>query len=370
MLSEVVTIFVGLLTPYLIYYFRDSLQVRFKVDYVILAYALGMLVKFLTQDFFSREILQGFIYISIPLAMPLLIFKADFFSWLKNAPMTVKSFLIACLSTCWVGFMLGKYLLQDEVGKKIIAMLIGVFIGGTPNLNAIGLSLNVPFEVIAIANTVDLMASSLFLLFMLFFAQPLFTKILPYPMIPPKNAYQNSNTNTPEKENTFEKILPLILSIGILGLSVGLSFLMFEELSIPFIMLAITFFGIWGSLNKKIRNFSMSETYGNYLITIFCFSTGLILDITQIFHHIDTLFFASFGLIFISLGVQLIFSRLFKIPANVMMICAVACVMSPAFVPMFVKHFQDDELLLPGITAGLAGFAVGNLLGLGIYALF
>jgi hypothetical protein len=43
--------------------------------------------------------------------------------------------------------------------------------------------------------------------------------------------------------------------------------------------------------------------------------------------------------------------------------------MSPAFIPMFVKHLGNDELLLPGITAGLAGFALGNLFGITIYFL-
>ncbi len=366
MLPEIITIFCCFCFPFTIYFFRDTLQTYLKIDYILLAYGAGMLFKLITQDFFSQNILQGFIYVSIPLAMPLLIFKADFFSWLKNAPLTVKSFIIACFSTCLIGFLLGKTFIQDEIGKKIIGMLIGVFIGGTPNLNAIGLSLNVPFEVIAIANTVDLMASSIFLLFMLFLAKPLFSKILPYPF--PHNSIQANQSFQVYQENIIQKILPLIISILILGLSAGLSFLIFNDLNIPLVMLMITLLGVVGSFYSKIRNFKTSEAYGNFFITVFCFSMGLVLDVRLIFQHIDTLFFVTFGLVFISLGLQVILSRIFKINAEVMMICAVACVMSPAFVPMFVKHFHNDELLLPGITTGLAGFAVGNLLGLGVYA--
>ncbi len=367
MLPEITTIFFCLVFPFIIYFFRETLQTYLKIDNILLAYGTGMLLKLVIQDFFSQNILQGFIYVSIPLAMPLLIFQADFFSWLKNAPLTVKSFIIACFSTGLIGFLLGKYFIQDEIGKKIIGMLIGVFIGGTPNLNAIGLSLNVSFEVIAIANTVDLMASSIFLLFMLFLAKPLLSKILPYPF--PYNIIHKNQSFQDYQEKFYQKILPLIISILILGLSAGLSFLIFNDLKIPFVMLVITLLGVLGSFNPKIRNLKMSEIYGNFFITIFCFSMGLVLDVRQIFQHFDTLFFASFGLIFISLGLQVILSRIFKINSEIMMICAVACVMSPAFVPMFVKHFQNDELLLPGLTTGLAGFAVGNLLGLGIYAL-
>lgn len=368
MLSEIITISCCIIFPWAIYYYRSTLQSKLKIDYILMAYGLGMILKFFSGNFFSQNILQSMIYLSIPLAMPLLIFQADFFSWLKNAPLTVKGFIITCLSTCLVGILIGKYYIQDEMGKKIIAMLIGVFIGGSANLNAIGLSLNTPFEVIAIANTVDLMASGIFILFMLFFAKPLFTKILPFPF--PKNTHQPSSpTIKTGHENKISQLIPLFLSVISLGISLGISYLLFSDINIPFLMLMITFWGILGSLNKTIRSYSMSEVYGNYLITVFCFSMGLILDIQQIFNHFDTLFLASLALIFLSLFLQVLFCRIFKINAEIMMICSIACVMSPAFIPMFVKHYQNDELLLPGITTGLAGFAIANLLGLGVFSL-
>ncbi len=361
----IITLLVCLLIPFVIYYYRDYTYAKIKLDYILLAYCIGILLKLATFDFFSREVIQGMIYLSIPLAMPLLIFKADFVQWLKQAPLTVKSFCIACFCICLVGYIVGKYLIYDEIEKKIVAMLVGVFIGGTPNLNAIGLSLKVPFEVIAIANTVDLMASSLFILFMLFI-QPLLQKILPYPFI----RFQSSISAPYHKRETlFQKLLPLLLTIFVTLFSVGTSFIFFGDLKIPFFMLMITILGIVGSTQPYIRNLSQNENYANFLITVFCFSTGLILEITQIFQHLDMLFVASFLIVFLSFGLQVLLSRIFRINPEVMMICAVACVMSPAFIPMFVKHFKNDDLLLPGITAGLAGFAISNILGLGIYSL-
>lgn len=368
MFSEITTMICCMVIPWVVYYYRDLFQSKLKIDYILMAYGSGMILRFFSGNFFPQNILQSMIYVSIPLAMPLLIFQADFFSWLKNAPLTVRGFIITCVSTVFVGVLVGKYFIHDEMGKKIIAMLIGVFIGGSANLNAIGLSLNAPFEVIAIANTVDFMASGIFIFFMLFLAKPLFTKLLPFPF--PQNTHQPStNSIKTTNETLISKIIPLLLSIISLGISLGISYLLFAEINIPFLMLMITFWGILGSLNKTIRSYSMSEVYGNYLITVFCFSMGLILDIQQIFNHFDTLFLASLALIFLSLALQVLLCRIFKINAEIMMICSIACVMSPAFIPMFVKHYQNDELLLPGITTGLAGFAIANLLGLGVYSL-
>jgi len=366
MLEILATLIIGILIPFLIFYYRAFFQSKFKLDYILVAYSFGMILKLISHDFFPRHIIQGLIYVSIPLAMPLLIFQADFFSWLKQAPLTVKSFLIACFSTCIIGFLIGNFFIKDETGKKIVAMLVGVYTGGTPNLNAIGLSLKAPLEVIAIANTVDLMASSLYLLFMLFIAKYLITKILPFPF-PNSSTIQTPRSTSPEKKVFL--ILPVLLSIFILLLALGISYGMFQEIKIPFVMLIITVLGILGSMNPTIRNCKMNEVYGNFFITVFCFSTGLILDLTQIFQHFDTLFLASFSMIFFSLMLQVLLSRILKINGEIMMICSIACVMSPAFIPMFVKHFRNDDLLLPGITAGLAGFALGNILGLGIYYL-
>ena len=365
--QNILTLALCLFIPLLIYYYRFNLQRIFKLDYILLAYAFGIAIKFFTNDFFSKTIIQAMIYISIPLAMPLLIFQADFWKWLKNAPLTVITFLIACFTTCIVGYVLGKYFIHDETGKKIISMLVGVYIGGTPNLNAIGLSLKAPLEVMAVANTMDLMASSLYLFFMLFFAKPLLKKFLSFPT-PFSKTHEFPSKNIFEEKH-FHKILPLLISFFILAISIGLSYILFQELKIPFIMLVISLLGILGSMKTFIRNLSMNENYGNFLITVFCFSTGLMIDPKQILSHVDTLFFASVALIFLSFILQVMLGKTFKINGDIVMICSVACVMSPAFIPMFVKHLGNDELLLPGITAGLAGFALGNLFGITIYFL-
>ncbi len=363
-ISHGFTLLFSLMMSFVIYQYRNFWETRLKLDYIILAYTIGLVFRLLLGSIFSNEMIQGMIYISVPLAMPLLIFKADFFQWLKQAPLTVKSFLIACFCTCLVGFLIGKYAIHSDVEKKIVAMLIGVFIGGTPNLNAIGLSLNVPIETIAIANTVDFMASGLYLAFMIYFAQPLLHKILPFPFPYSNQSFMEIKN---KQETFFQKLLPIFLSVGILLIAIGLNFVIFHELKIPFVMLIITLLGILGSTKTQIRNLSKNEDYGNYLITVFCFSTGLILDIKQIFQHVDTLFVVSFSIVFISFFLQVIISRILRINPEIMMICSIACVMSPAFIPMFVKHFKNEGLLFPGITAGLAGFAVGNILGILLY---
>ena len=53
-----------------------------------------------------------------------------------------------------------------------------------------------------------------------------------------------------------------------------------------------------------------------------------------------------------------------KIDADMMVITSVGLINSPPFVPMMASAMNNRKLLVPGITIGIIGFAVGNYLGI------
>ncbi|MCK9536297.1 MAG: DUF819 family protein [Bacilli bacterium] len=74
-----------------------------------------------------------------------------------------------------VNFSFGKTI---EYGAELSAMAIGLYTGGTPNLNAIGNIFGVEGSLIARANLSDMIIGAVFYLFLLTICKPLLRKVL------------------------------------------------------------------------------------------------------------------------------------------------------------------------------------------------
>lgn len=67
--------------------------------------------------------------------------------------------------------------------------------------------------------------------------------------------------------------------------------------------------------------------------------------------------------IFISLAIQLLLSRLFKLDADTVLISSVSLINSPPFVPLVAAAMKNKNVIITGLTVGLVGYAIGNYLG-------
>ncbi len=67
---------------------------------------------------------------------------------------------------------------------------------------------------------------------------------------------------------------------------------------------------------------------------------------------------------------HLLIARWLKIDADTTIITSVACICSPPFVPMVVAALKNKDMLLSGISAGVLGYAVGNIASIGVAYLF
>ena len=74
-------------------------------------------------------------------------------------------------------------------------------------------------------------------------------------------------------------------------------------------------------------------------------------------------------IVFGSLLLHMLFAKLLKIDADTMVITSVTYINSPPFVPMIAAAMKNRNVLLPGLTIGIVGYAIGNYLGLLIFQL-
>src|SRR5690606_26567319 len=83
---------------------------------------------------------------AVPLAIPLMLFSLDLKAWLRLAPKTVLSFCFSLFAICLSATLLA-FAFQDLPELwKMAGMLVGVYTGGTPNMSAIGMALEVSNE--------------------------------------------------------------------------------------------------------------------------------------------------------------------------------------------------------------------------------
>lgn len=73
--------------------------------------------------------------------------------------------------------------------------------------------------------------------------------------------------------------------------------------------------------------------------------------------------------IFGSLILQILFARLFKIDGDSVLVCSVALINSPPFVPLVAALLNNKDIVILGISIGLLGYMLGNYLGIGLYHL-
>ena len=353
-----------------------------KVGTILLLYILGLTVANLfifpfegvaDRLFPAQDLLTS---ITIPLAMPLILFACDFRHWpVKKA---LSSLVIGLISVIIV-VTAGYYLFRDKLGEQapgIAGMAVGLYTGGTPNLAAIKMMLGVDEATYVLMNSFDMLVSFLFLLFLMAFGIRLFRKILPVDKTPAQAAAEAQDGGKMAQGETemyhgiFTKrhFLPTLAAFGlailIAGAGIGLSILVTGKVNMVILILTLTTLAIAASFLPMVGKWEKSYDAGMYLVLIFSVVVASMVDLRSIDFSEGAWLLAFIALIiFGSLTLQVILGRIFKVDADTTVITSVAMINSPLFVPMIADAMKNRHIILTGITVGIIGYALGNYLG-------
>lgn len=381
------------LVPYLIIKYSNFIITKW-VGTIGSAYFLGIMVALIIFVLnklglvitLNKDVGEIGSHVAIAIAIPLLLFSANLIEAKKLSKTVLKSFLSLVLSAIIVSavvFYIYGYKLEN--GAELSGMAIGLYTGGTPNLNAIGNIFGLSPSLIGLANLSDMLIGAIFYLFLLTLCKPLLSKIL----------HQKNDVIYMTKETSIENMDELNLkefqiSKRLLKM-IGISFLMaligailglgvwiilgaqdgkMIDLLVPTLMISVTVFGIIGSFNKTIRETKGMNVVGQYFILVFSFALASSINFNQLqdmFVDVIILYGA------ITLGVFIvhtIISRLLNIDADCTMVTLTAGLYGPAFVPAITKQIKNDKLTAPGLITGSIGYAIGTFLGMLLVYLF
>ncbi|MEM6263993.1 MAG: DUF819 family protein [Bacteroidota bacterium] len=329
---------------------------------VILCYAAGFLVGQLGD--LNTEFAQTIMEVSAVLAVPLVLFSANIPEWLKLAPKTLLSFL-GCVIGAVASTTLAYSFLGDSISSadKFAGMAVGVYTGGTPNLAAVGVALDMSPEQITQATVVDIVLAVPYLLLLFTIAHRLLQLFLPH--YQPLHSSSTSTTPLPDIS-----IKGVAYSVLLSGACLGVCFAAAETLGVKgpqqglVIVVGVTLLGIAGALFPSIRALKGSFEAGEYLLLVFCVAVGSLVDLELLLNQDGGLLGFMAVCMYGSIFFHLIIAKVLKIDADTALITSVAAIMSPVFVAPAARVMQNREIITSGMTAGVLGFAVGNLLGL------
>lgn len=372
-----------IISPFVVIFLFRKYKIAQQIGTVIIAYAIGIVMA-LTGFVPSagqeghetiRTIQQWMQNITVPLAIPLMLFNCDFKLWTKSLPKTVAA-LIGGLLSVIIAVVAAFFIFRStgiEDLSNIAAMMVGIYTGGTMNFYALGAALNVNPDTIVIAYTFEMLITFPLILFIVGGGYKLFRKLLPF-------KDQSTAIDTGEyrslEENGIENyrgilntrvfpktLLAISISLLFLAIGAGLSFLITGKLNEMVIILTITTLGIAASFNRKIRELPKTFELGMFFILIFSVVVASQFDIYSINSGAVHIFLFILFVMLVSVILHLIFSRISKVPGDLFTVAHVALLCSPPFVPPVVGAMKNKKVLISGIVIGLVGYAVGTYLG-------
>jgi uncharacterized membrane protein len=117
------------------------------------------------------------------------------------------------------------------------------------------------------------------------------------------------------------------------------------------------------SFLEPVRRLPKTFELGMYFVLVFSVVVASMADISQLLTGaLDVLYYVAW-VVFGSLLLQLLLSRWFKVDADTLIITSAALLCSPPFVPVVAAALNKRSLVVPGLTIGIVGYALGNYLG-------
>lgn len=368
--------------PALLMYAEKRVKLIEWVGPVVLCYLAGMFAAALPFWDPHDELSNTISGVSAILAIPLVLFSTNLEAWKRLAGKTLVSFalcLVAALVAAFTAYQLiGKGMAE---GRDLAGMTVGVYTGGTVNLNIIAKILGSSPELIGKANLADLVVSAVYLLLLFTVMQRIALLFLPaFQKFRGKDGEGAEIEDSPVPKNLLGWGKALLLGAVVGGGSLGLgelSGMLFnlgnpkdqQMLTYTIALLAVTIISLMLSNNLKIRNLPGTFVLGEYFLLVFCVAIGLMIDIKALFNMAEIADLLAFMAVAIYGAIILHFAlaRVFKIDADTTIITSVAAVFSPVFVPPIARVLKNKEIITSGMTTGVIGFVLGSFLGLGLW---
>ena len=379
-----VTALLFLMVPALIIWLCQRVVALDKIGVVTLCFGLGIASSVGLDSFLNSsadgiaEVQRSIAEVAIVIALPLLVFSMNVKSALAHAGGALTGMALALFSIVLISIV-GAVLFHPMLANiwQIAGMSVGAYTGGGPNMAAIKSAINGDDAVFITMVTYDLLFSAIYLIFVITVGKRLFGLFL-RPYQASEKAADGSTHDMAHmmdesadgyrqllaSSRKMETLSALLLSLAVVGVSYLVASAFPQSTMSTIMIVAITTLGLLLSLVPAIRKLTNSYSLGMYFVLVFCFTTGSMIDIDMIMNIDYHLAAYTLFILFGSLVLQALLCKLFKIDTDTFLITSSAAIMSVPFIPVIAGALKNREILLPGLSVAIIGYALGNYLGI------
>ena len=316
----------------------------------------------------AYEILVGPI---VSAGIVLILLSVDISSIRKAGPVMLKAFGIGAVGTA-IGAVIMGSILASSIGEetwKLTGQFTGTYTGGGLNFAAVGQALGTSSYLFSAAIAADVLVTAIWMVACL--SAPLF--------LGRKNANADKEVQTKSDSQEVEEFtlarslyssgrsVPLLHFAALAAIAIGAlwgSSLLASWFSFLPKILWLTTIALLIAQIPVIKKLSGSAMLGNYLLLLFLSSNGAQSVIANIISVGPAVFYFAIGTVTIHGIVIFGVGRLFRIDAGTLAVASQANVGGPASAMALASARGYTDRFLPGIAAGLLGYAVGSYLGL------
>lgn len=366
-MEKLIQLLLILLVPYIAIRINRLPLFRKWLSPVVISYIVGIVFANFDIIPLGEQLSTTATEVTLMLALPMLLFTANVLTLLKNGKNSLFAFALAIVSAI-IGVSMAGWYFQESLPDswRLSGMLLGIYTGGIPNMQVIGKALNAPEETIILVNAADVFLGGIYLVLLSSVFYPFLKWFLPH-----EKKAEKSMEGVEKSDLSWSALgvgIPILLSMIVVAISVGLTQLIFGGLAgnDQWILLLLTTISLMVPFITKSKYLANSYVIGDYFLLAFCVALGMKADFDLLIAQgLDLAFFSGIAL-YGTIILHLLLAKLFKVDRDAFMISTTAAIFGPVFIGQITSVIGKKSLVLPGISLGLLGYAIGNYIGIAL----